>query len=563
MPRSPSRDLSDRFIGKRGYFRRPDGLRRAKYAVGWVALIAAGAWGVVDLVKPAQRVQYSHSHGRLANVHAAFDYNCEACHKAQGLSFNPLDVFTAHDRWHDMTCEKCHAGPAHHASANREALDFHNRCSSCHHDHNGPLNSLVRLADKDCNQCHLDLAKYHDPAKSKSGTPYENKITNFVTDHPEFRSLKTRVENEGTANERTVLVNSPRTLTFSHAVHMGAGQAYTANGGEAMTVEKLRKLGGDAAVARYAPGAAADAKVQLNCASCHALDAGVRAETDPEYQNSEYKKLKDTLAKGDPTHALLPPRAEGAYFLPVNFEVHCRSCHPLTANEGVVEAGGKKFEVPRFDVAHRKQPADLATDLRAGYLKGLSDSGHPALKAPPELGGKLDAPPKGQAARTLGEEADQLASAAERLLFGVAGGCAKCHTVTPETENEKARIKAVPDRTVWFKHAKFNHASHRGATCATCHPGIKEKGEYISQAEADKPEPPQIVGVDTCRACHSPAGTRVPLDGKEISGGGARHSCTDCHRYHNGDHPLQGRGAAARNTAKPLDLTEWLKGNTK
>ena len=82
----------------------------------------------------------------------------------------------------------------------------------------------------------------------------------------------------------------------------------------------------------------------------------------------------------------------------------------------------------------------------------------------------------------------------------------------------KPKVAAVPDRTVWFKHAKFNHASHRGATCASCHPGIKEKGEYVSPVEADKPEPVQIVGVDTCRTCHSPAGTEVKFkSAKELA----------------------------------------------
>ncbi len=538
MPRSPSRDLSDRFTGKRGYFRRPDALRRGKNALAVVALLVAGAWATVDVLRPS-KAAYAHTHGPLANPHAAFDDNCAACHVAQGYSdLNPIGVFKARDRWHDLTCEKCHAGPPHHASANADALAFHNRCSNCHHDHNGRLGSLVRLADRDCNQCHADLGKYHDAAKSKAGTPYQNKITNFVKDHPEFRSLDTK--------------DNPRTLKFSHAVHMSPGQAYSADGKEAMTVAKLRALGGDAAVARYAPGAADGAKVELACASCHALDAGTGS--------ADFDKLKNTLAKGDPAHALLPPRAEGAYFLPVNFEAHCRSCHPTKANEGVAEAGGKKFEVPRFDVPHRKQPSDLVADLRAGYLKGLSDSGHPALNAPPELGGKLDAPPMGLAPRTLGQEADRLTADAEALLFGGAGSCAKCHTVTPGTDKAKPRIAAVPDRTVWFKHAKFNHASHRGATCATCHPGTG--AAYVSPPEADKPEPVQIVGVKTCQACHSPAGTEVSLpDGTKLTGGGARHSCTDCHRYHNGDNPFQGRGAATRFVDKPLNLSEWLKGN--
>ncbi len=541
MPRSPSRDLSDRFTGKRGYFRRPDPLRRGKIALSWIALFAAGAWGVVDVAKPAQRVQYSHSHGRLANVHTAFEYNCEACHKAHGISeLGPISVFKAHDRWHDLTCEKCHGGPVHHDSANTDAKKFHNRCSNCHHDHNGRLGSLVRLADKDCNQCHENLGKYHDAANSKATKPYQNKITNFVTDHPEFRSLD--------------IEKNPRTLKFSHAVHMTAGQAYDP-GQAGMTVGQLRKIGGGAAVTRYAPaGATDDTKIQLNCVSCHALDSGI--------DTTGFQDIKKTLAKGDPTHSLLPPRTEGAHFLPVNFEVHCRSCHPVQAKEGVSTVGKDQYRVAPFDVSHRKQPADLVTELRAGYLRGLSERGHPALNRPPELGGKLDPQPNDLAPRTLGQEVDRLTADAEGIMFS-GGICAKCHKIEPGADAKaKLRVAVVPDRTVWFKHAKFNHASHRGATCATCHPGTD--AAYLAPTEADKPEPVQIVGVKTCQACHAPPGTTVLLpDNKEIVGGGARHACSDCHRYHNGDNPLQGRGAVARDAGKPLTLTEWLQGKTK
>ena len=555
MPRSPARDLSDRFTGKRGYFRNPDGLRRAKTALAVVCLLGAGAWATVDLLRPS-KAAYAHTHGPLANPHAAFDDNCAACHVAHGLSeAGPISAFKARDRWHDLTCEKCHAGPPHHASANAKALDFHNRCSNCHHDHNGRLNSLVRLADKDCNQCHQNLGDYHDPAKSKAGKPYQNAITSFVKDHPEFRSLG--------------VDPNARTLTFSHAVHMTPGQTYEGGQGKPlMTVERLRTLNGGAgpaaaaAVARYAPGAAEGDAVQLACASCHALDAGT---SDNGKDGLRYKQLKDTLANGDPTRALLPPRAEGAHFLPVMFEAHCRSCHPLSANEGVNENGERKFLLPRFDLPHRVQPPELREVLKSGYVKALIADGQP-IDPPKDRQplGKLD-PPQNLSTRSLAEKAQGLTDRAEQLLLTERSalqpgqeGCFKCH-VTPGT---KDRIAPVPDRTVWFQHAKFNHASHRGTECATCHPGIKEKGEFISRDEADKPEPVQILGLKTCQACHAPAGTKVTLpDGTETLGGGTRHSCTDCHRYHNGDNPLQGRGAAARSVDKPLTLAEWLRGN--
>jgi len=71
-----------------------------------------------------------------------------------------------------------------------------------------------------------------------------------------------------------------------------------------------------------------------------------------------------------------------------------------------------------------------------------------------------------------------------------------------------------------------------------------------------------------CATCHSPSGTNVTLDdGTKVSGGGVRHACTDCHRYHHGDLQLQGRGSATYDPRdektgklKENSLLDWLKG---
>lgn len=531
MPRSPSRDLSDRYTGRRGYFRNPDALRRGKYALSAVAFLAVVGYAAIDVAQP-QRVAYGHTHGPLANPHAAFDHNCDACHVPQGTGdlFSPR-LFNARARWHDLTCEKCHAGAGHHASVTSEAKEFHTRCSNCHHDHNGRLNSLVRIADTHCTRCHTDLAKHHTAADSKSGTPYQNKITSFVSDHPEFRSLD--------------LAAKPRTLTFSHAVHMNPGQAYAPGGKEAMTLGRIKQLAGDAAAERYRkPGQDDNALVVLDCASCHKLDPGMGT--------TEHDKLKAALdALSEPTRSLLPARPEGAYFLPINYEASCRSCHPLGAPAGA--SAGKV--VPGFDVPHRKQPADLLGDLKAGYLKGMIATNNPLVAVPAEPGGKIDAPPAA-GGRTLAAETERLARAAQRQLFS-GDGCAKCHQTTGADAG--LRVSPIPDRTVWLRHAKFNHAAHRGATCATCHPGTA--GAAISPVDAAKPEPVQIEGMQSCRACHSPQHTKVTLpDGATASGGGVRHNCTDCHRYHHGDQPLQGRGGESWFPKEPRGLADWLKG---
>jgi hypothetical protein len=117
----------------------------------------------------------------------------------------------------------------------------------------------------------------------------------------------------------------------------------------------------------------------------------------------------------------------------------------------------------------------------------------------------------------------------------------------------------VPDRTVWFEHAKFNHASHRGATCASCHPGAADS--WTTESTLVEKEPVQILGIELCRACHSPERTKVKLPDKtESTGGGIRHNCTDCHNYHHGDLPMQGRGSTTRNPKDARDLKDWLKG---
>jgi hypothetical protein len=317
-----------------------------------------------------------------------------------------------------------------------------------------------------------------------------------------------------------------------------------------MTVDRIRKLSGEAAAALYSPLAAADGKIQLECSSCHKLDSG---RGGPEFER--LKKLLD--ATGEPTRGLLPPRAQGAYYLPVNFDAHCRSCHPLAAPE--VSLPPQKEFLPRFEVVHRRQPRELVNDLKAGYLKGLIAAKHPLLAARPLPGGRIDSPLTA-ASQTLAREVEVLVSSAlqKRKIFSGASGCAKCHQT--RGNGDIPEIVPVPDRTVWLTHARFNHAAHRGATCASCHPGTAAlPGGTVSPGEAAKPEPVQILGLESCRACHSPLGARVKLDGAIVSGGGVRHNCTDCHGYHHGDLPLQGRGSDTALPKQPRDIAGWLK----
>lgn len=303
MPRSPSRDLSDRFIGSRRYFRHRTLVEKWKYALSRVALVVLAGWAVVTFAFISPSTEYQVSHGPLANVHAAWDTQCDACHKNKpGISLD------AHDKWHDLTCQKCHAAPVHHKSISAD--DPVSTCSSCHHDHQGRTNSLVRLTDSHCVRCHSNL---HSNA-------FATKVTSFAEDHPPFRSLATR----------------PSTMKFSHAQHMTPGMVLAEGAKGAWTLDKIPV--GERERYRHKGQDYTDA-VKLDCQSCHSLDAA--------------------------------SRSDGKHFAPIQFEQHCKACHVTdtrsmpTSTRQVVES---------FTVPHGKQMDELAKWVEAAYSQKLQST---------------------------------------------------------------------------------------------------------------------------------------------------------------------------------------------
>lgn len=526
MPRSPSRDRSDRFTGFRNYVRDPDRFARWKTIALAAAAVLVGLWAVVEAAVPG--ASYHHTHGQLANPHAAWEHDCAACHQQFGVAdFSLSNVLNVQERWHSLTCTKCHAGPPHHATVKDTA--FHDRCSNCHHDHGGRDNSLVRISDEHCVRCHANLPEAH-----VAGTASYQNVTGFAAGHPEFAALKEYPAGTNYA---------PRKLKFSHALHMSPGLAAK------WSIDRVTQLSGLAAAERYRAFTNAEThEIQLNCAACHQLDAQVPAATDPD--RGGFDRLADFL-RGQPRASLLPPRAEGAYYLPVNFDAHCKACHPVRAPDGMTGTA----VVNGFPVAHRVEGDDLAAALRGGYAANLVKA-NPALAKLPAPGGRLDPPPAPKPGEvTFGGELDRLTDAAlGKLVRGAASDCRKCHVA-----GEGSKVAPLPQSAVWFAHAKFNHVSHRGLTCAACHPGTSAPEKLAEPL--NEVEPVAILGADSCRACHASAGRAVKqADGTTTVAAGVRHRCTDCHRYHNGDRPLHGMGSPLRDPKTPQALADFLKG---
>src|SRR5262249_35809729 len=154
----------------------------------------------------------------------------------------------------------------------------------------------------------------------------------------------------------------------------------------------------------------------------------------------------------------------------------------------------------------RQQPEEIRKALVGGYAQRLLVAGHPTPERPVRLDGR-DADRAG-----FRSEVDRLTDVAMKLLFDggrgpqpVAGGasCTKCHDLSGAAgPSVSLRIVPVPDRSVWFTSAKFDHAAHHALTCAACHPGTA--AGFAPAGQVVEKEPVQILGIDSCRACHAP-----------------------------------------------------------
>ena len=368
----------------------------------------------------------------------------------------------------DARCAGCHSDAPHHTAAADPP-----GCSACHHEHRGRETSLARVADRQCIRCHADLKNH---MAGGAAARFEN-VSGFDPErHPEFAFRREKRADPGA-------------LKFNHRLHMAPGL----RGGE----------GG---------------AVQLDCGACHRTDAG------------DIKTAPERLA-GVPVRAVLPARAGGAAMLPVVYELHCQSCHPLTFDR----TDPNDPRTGAFAVPHRLQPDRLRGYLLAHNARALAAAPQPAAALPlPGGGDKAPDTPAKRLAR------------AEHDLFHSGKGCGECHhwtrpggSLPPERWSE-LRVAPTGVKQVWLEHAAFDHTRHRQLECRACHAGAYEWAAPGVPGSADSRDV-LLPGVATCMSCHGPP-----------PGVAARGSCVECHKYHNGDHPLAGRGAGAPAGARTI-----------
>ena len=159
------------------------------------------------------------------------------------------------------------------------------------------------------------------------------------------------------------------------------------------------------------------ALVTLDCASCH---------------------VPQTFAKDSPA-----AKTDGWYIQTVQYDTHCKACHPLTFDVAVKDNDGKLRAVP-----HGESFLKIESQIRDDYKKYYTPSPATGSSVSPRpLPGKFPGSPDQMGKNP---DVDVLIKNATRYLTEGRAGCLECHTT--QTNGGKKEIVPVNVPTVWFKH---------------------------------------------------------------------------------------------------------------
>ena len=347
------------------------------------------------------------SSGKLSQVHAGLEDNCQACHVKAFEAVRDESCKACHTKVHD------HADPFRLARAQpdldrwgkvklafQETFDIPpGRCVECHTEHEGPQ-AMPATAQRFCSDCHQTLKdKLPDTRLANAG--------DFGTSHPEFQpAVLMRWNNDRPVMQRVSLAQRPQemsNLKFPHAMHLSK-----TNG----VAQMARRLAGDHGFGQ-----------SLACADCH--------DADPS----------------------------GTRFQPVNMEQDCAMCHSLDFER----AGGV------IRTLRHGEPEQVVADLRDFYRGNAvpppPNFGSVARRRPGEV---MEARTRIQFARGAGNptRADQ----AIRAVFSPGGACFDCHQVqAPAGRSLNFKIRPVAFPVRYMHKGWFDHRPHEQEKCETCH----------------------------------------------------------------------------------------------
>jgi len=198
------------------YFRQPHPFRTLRKRLAIACAVLACGWALYAAFANDLSI---YSPGPVAGVHSSTEAKCVLCHTGQPDSTFRRNVT-------DRACEKCHAGPVHHANQVFEGkAGSQPACSFCHVEHGGRTAELASVQDGFCTECHKALQ-----VNPVNANRFAEHVTRFDGGHPEFRPIADK------AVDKTP-------LKLNHAKHLR---------------KDLPKPGGQ--------------RVQMACIDCHRAD---------------------------------------------------------------------------------------------------------------------------------------------------------------------------------------------------------------------------------------------------------------------------------------------------
>jgi hypothetical protein len=423
------------------YFKRPTGLKRAKFSLSVALPALALVWIAWHGFARDSRV---YSSGRMSEAHAVLEAECAGCHVQAAGAFRA--------KASDAACLACHDAPQHHA-AQHAALG----CAACHTEHRGRVN-LVAASDQSCAACHGDL-------QSASGaTQYATHVKSFEDGHPEFAPRGDLRRVRSTA------------IQVNHAIHM----------------KPIRR------------GPAGPA-VQLECGNCHRPSAADPDLTysDAHYRSAaaSYEKVR-RLPSSPGVLQSVEPSSGRELMAPVKFANACGACHSLSFDErfdlGVPHDEPEivhAFLVATFTEYIRAHPAELreARDPER-ELTGKAIPARTHVYTTNEWIAK----------RVYDAEQLLWRKTCSQCHVMTYRSESRTHEEPPWLRESPADILTNPifpdipiaaDPRRRLPHAKFDHDAHRGFSCLSCH-----KKALTSTGISDVLLP----GIATCKTCHAP-----------------------------------------------------------
>jgi hypothetical protein len=258
------------------------------------------------------------------------------------------------------------------------------------------------------------------------------------------------------------------------------------------------------------------------------------------------------------------------YMKPINFENHCKVCHPLTfdvdkftatTNPGTGETQkiavtvphevpgvvrgylSKVYSLDTLDDQAVKPEAegnDPLAELRRGF-PGRDFEANFTEEQARKVRDQLSA--EEQSLYPLDFVKNEIARRkGQQVLFKENGACALCHDINKYDAKDKDHPEPwgivppeIPER--WYPQSRFRHDSHRMLSCVECHFDMKSgldpddgrpvRPIYESASTGDVLMPGRML----CVKCHrtGPAEQVGQGDSHLL---GARVDCVECHGYH-------------------------------